>query len=159
MGLMRAGRSMVGLGLLAALTLSAAAAGGARGRIRAVMAAQVRAWNRGDIAGFMRGYWRSPRTEFVGPQGIEHGWQALLHRYRREYPTPAAMGRLQFKILSITLLGRGAALVTGEYTLARKGAGRGARRRGVFTLVWRKFAGGWKIINDHTSPYAASRRR
>ncbi len=32
--------------------------------IRAVLSAQVAAWNRGDIDGFMNGYARSPATEF-----------------------------------------------------------------------------------------------
>ncbi len=145
---------------LLALLLPLAAAGTAprgsmRAAIRAAMAAQTRAWNRGDILGFMRGYRRSPQTEFVGPQGIEHGWQALAERYRREYPNRAAMGRLRFKILRILRLGKRAALVTGEYRLAR----RGRVLRGAFTLVWRKFANGWKIIDDHTSPYAGAAAR
>ncbi|HNG96278.1 MAG TPA: DUF4440 domain-containing protein, partial [Acidobacteriota bacterium] len=28
--------------------------------VRAVLDAQVAAWNRGDLEGFMKGYWRSP---------------------------------------------------------------------------------------------------
>lgn len=37
---------------------------GIEAEIRAVLSAQVAAWNRGDIDGFMNGYARSPATEF-----------------------------------------------------------------------------------------------
>ena len=43
-------------------------------------------WNRGDVTAFMRGYWKSPQTEFVNTDGILHGWEAMLDRYRKSYP-------------------------------------------------------------------------
>ena len=48
--------------------------------IRAVLDAQVAAWNRGDIEGFMDGYWRSPETVFVSGDTVTHGWQTVLDR-------------------------------------------------------------------------------
>jgi hypothetical protein len=54
--------------LLTAFNLLArdvAVAANAPAEIRAVMTAQVAAWNRGDIDGFMAGYARSANTEFV----------------------------------------------------------------------------------------------
>ena len=33
--------------------------------IRSVMNEQAEAWNRGDIEGFMKGYWNSPELKFV----------------------------------------------------------------------------------------------
>jgi hypothetical protein len=41
--------------------------------IRAVMSAQVSAWNRGDIDGFMNGYARSNATEFVSGDKLTRG--------------------------------------------------------------------------------------
>lgn len=112
-----------------------------------MLEAQVAAWNRGDIAGFMQGYWKSPRTSYVGSRGLERGWQALLDRYRRAYPDRAAMGRLTFSHLEITLLGRRAALIVGHWQLERAHDHPG----GIFTLVARRFPQGWRIIHDHTS--------
>jgi len=115
--------------------------------IRAVLEAQVTAWNRDDIDAFMQGYWKSDKTEFVGSNGILRGWQAVLDRYRKAYPDSRAMGTLTFSSLEITLLSPTAALVLGEWKLDREADHPG----GVFTLVFRKFPEGWRIINDHTS--------
>jgi uncharacterized protein (TIGR02246 family) len=115
--------------------------------IRAVLDAQVEAWNRADIDAFMQGYWKSEKTEFVGASGVLRGWQNVLSRYRRQYPDRAAMGHLTFSDLEVTLLAPDAALVVGHYQLEREHD----RPSGVFTLVFRKFPEGWRIINDHTS--------
>ncbi len=135
-----------------ALTSRNAAAGTdraskAKTQLRALLGAQVEAWNRGDIEGFMQGYWRSDRTTFSGSNGILRGWQALLERYRRSYPDRAAMGRLQFSELEITPLAPDVALVLGHWQLERERD----RPGGVFTLVARRFPEGWRIIHDHTS--------
>jgi len=117
------------------------------GAIRAVLDAQVEAWNRGDLDAFMRGYWKSEKTEFVGANGIQRGWQAVFDRYRKGYPNREAMGTLTFSNLEITPLGSDAALVLGEWRLDRAAD----HPHGVFTLVFRKFPEGWCIIHDHTS--------
>jgi len=115
--------------------------------IRAVLDAQVAAWNRNDINAFMQGYWKSDKTEFVGSNGILRGWQAVLERYRKAYLDGRAMGTLTFSGLEITVLSPTAALVLGEWRLDRDADHPG----GVFTLIFRKFPEGWRIINDHTS--------
>jgi len=112
-----------------------------------VLETQVKAWNRDDINAFMQGYWKSDKTEFVGSNGILRGWQAVLDRYRKAYPDGRAMGNLTFSGLEITVLSPTAALVLGEWKLDRAPDYPG----GVFTLVFRKFPEGWRIINDHTS--------
>lgn len=128
------------------LTFEVSATGEETG-IRGVLEAQVAAWNRGDVEGFMQGYWNSERTTFVGASGVFRGWQALLERYRRNYPDRAAMGTLAFSELEITPLGPGAAAVIGRWQLE----GVPGRPGGVFTLIVRKFPEGWKIVQDHTS--------
>jgi ketosteroid isomerase-like protein len=115
--------------------------------IRAVLGAQVDAWNHADVAAFMQGYWNSPETEFVGASGITRGWQPVMDRYRKAYPDRAAMGHLEFSGLEVTLLGPDAALVVGQFHLQRQNDA----PQGVFTLVFRKFPEGWRIIHDHTS--------
>ena len=119
----------------------------AESEIRALLEVQVSDWNRGDVTAFMQGYWNSPKTEFVSSRGILRGWKPVLDRYRKQYPDREAMGHLEFSGLEITLLGSDAALVAGEWRLARRSDALG----GFFTLVFRKFPEGWRIINDHTS--------
>jgi beta-aspartyl-peptidase (threonine type) len=125
----------------------AAEAGTPEAALQSLLDAQVTAWNRGDIEGFMDGYWKSEKTTFAGASGVSRGWQALLERYRRTYPDRAAMGTLTFSDLEITLLGRDAAFVLGRWHLERASGPVG----GVFSLVVRKFPDGWRIIHDHTS--------
>jgi uncharacterized protein (TIGR02246 family) len=118
-------------------------------QIRQVLAAQVTAWNRGDIPAFMRGYANSTRTTFIGT-GIQHGYASILARYLGKYSSRAAMGRLDFTGLEVRLLGVDHAVVTGYFHLARDQSA-GGNASGVFSLVFEKESGNWKIILDHTS--------
>ncbi len=115
--------------------------------IRALLQAQQEAWNRGDVETFMVGYWKSDKTEFVGASGILRGWQAVLDRYRKTYPDKAAMGKLTFSDLEITMLSPDSAYILGRWQLEREKD----RPAGVFTLIAKKFPEGWRIIHDHTS--------
>jgi beta-aspartyl-peptidase (threonine type) len=77
------------------------------------------------------------------------GWQATLDRYRAAYSGPGhEMGRLEFTNLRIEGLGPEAAFVRGEFHLTMPD---GKTPHGLFTLVFRKFPNGWKIIHDHSS--------
>ena len=113
---------------------------------------QTAAWNRGDIEGFMNGYWNSNQTEFVSSEGVSRGWQALLERYRRSYPDRKAMGPLTFSDLEIRVECSTAAYALGEYHLQREDD----NPSGVFTLNFRKFPEGWRIVVDHTTAFAKS---
>jgi len=119
--------------------------------LRALLAAQAADWNRGDIDGFMKGYWKSGETTFAGASGISRGWQTVLDHYHKNYPDRAAMGYLDFSEIEITPLGIDAALILGRWHLNRDAGPVG----GIFTLVARRFPEGWRIIHDHTSTDAA----
>ena len=119
--------------------------------IRAALNAQAAAWNRGDIEGFMAGYWKSEKTTFLSSSGVSRGWQALLDRYKRGYPDKKTMGTLAFSELEINLLGNNAAFIIGRWALDREKDGKLDHPGGVFTLVARKFPEGWRIVSDHTS--------
>ena len=43
--------------------------------IRGLLDEQTRSWNRGDIDGFMKTYWKSDSLMFVGKSGITYGWE------------------------------------------------------------------------------------
>jgi uncharacterized protein (TIGR02246 family) len=118
--------------------------------VRAVMTHSEEAWNRGDLAAFASYYDDSPETTFVGRDVVRGGVQAILARYRKAYPTRAAMGTLSFSNVEVRTLAPDIALVTGEYHLERTAAG-GGNAAGRYTLILRKTAAGWKIIHDHTS--------
>ena len=116
--------------------------------IRAVLDRQVQAWNRRDLEGFMQGYWRSPNLTFYSGGSTVSGWDETLARYRSRYQSAGnEMGKLEFLDLKIELLGPTAAFVRGRFHLKMSSGESG----GLFTLTFRKFAGGWKIIHDHTS--------
>ena len=38
--------------------------------ILSIMSNQEKAWNQGDLEGFMKGYWQSEKLAFVGKSGI-----------------------------------------------------------------------------------------
>jgi len=118
-----------------------------RRAIRGVLEAQQAAWNEGDVAGFMRGYWRSPELTFAGSSGFTRGWDAVLARYKTSYQDRGRMGRLDFSDLEFRSLGPDGALVLGKWHLTRASGDVG----GVFSLVWQRFAEGWRIVHDHTS--------
>jgi hypothetical protein len=122
------------------------------GEIRGVLERQVVAWNRGDIESFMLGYRKSDDTEFVGANGITRGWQAVLERYKKSYPDGKAMGHLSFSNLEIHMTCDDAAFVIGQFQLEREND----RPAGVFTLNFKRFAEGWRIVADHTTAFAAA---
>lgn len=116
--------------------------------VRALLEAQVAAWNRGDLEGFMAAYWSSDYLTFFSGGSKTRGWQAMLDRYRKSYQSEGRqMGQLDFVDLDIQLLGPNSALVRGGWELRTMTGQQG----GLFTLVLRKTNRGWKIIHDHTS--------
>jgi ketosteroid isomerase-like protein len=115
--------------------------------IRQIMAAQETAWNRGDLEGFMAGYWKSDSLRFIGSKGLTFGWQKTLANYQKSYPDLDAMGKLTFTILSVEKLSKRSAFVIGKWYLARKAGD----LSGHYTLLWKKIAGKWVIVADHSS--------
>ena len=115
--------------------------------IRAVLDAQAAAWNRGDVEGYMDGYDRSPKTEFVGGDSITRGWQQVLDRYKKNYDSREKMGVLTFADLEINVLSKDAALVLGRWRLKRAND----EPHGTFTLLFKKTKAGWRIVHDHSS--------
>ncbi len=120
----------------------------ARAAIRKVMDDQQAAWNRHDLEGFMAGYWKSDDLSFFSGAHETRGWQAALDRYKKNYQSAGhEMGQLQFSNLRIEMLGPDAAFVRGEFHLKMSD---GKTPQGLFTLIFRKFPEGWKIVHDHS---------
>lgn len=115
--------------------------------IRDVLEGQRKAWNKGDVEGYMRGYWMSDSLVFSGGKSISHGWQAALDRYKQSYPDREAMGNLEFSEFDLRFLSSGSAYSTGKWALFRTED----TLNGRFTLVWKKVNGAWVIVADHSS--------
>jgi len=134
-----------------ALFGSAAAQSNPQGQaaIEQVLKTQQDAWNRHDLEAFMTGYWNSPELTFFSGANKASGWQAALDRYRKTYQGEGKeMGKLDFSDLRIEPLGNDSAFVRGAWHLTMSD---GKTPHGLFTLVFRRFPDGWKIIHDHTS--------
>jgi ketosteroid isomerase-like protein len=149
---MRSAISQAGLGLLLTSLFTIAAEPpkqDTKSAVEQVLHAQQEAWNRHDLEAFMAGYWNSPElTFFSGPQETS-GWQGALERYRKTYQSEGKeMGTLNFSSLRVERLGDDAAFVRGAWRLTMSD---GKTPHGLFTLVFRKFPEGWKIVHDHTS--------
>jgi len=126
-----------------------AGAQGPKAAIEQVLRAQQEAWNKHDLETFMAGYWNSPDLTFFSGAKENHGWQATIERYRATYASAGhEMGTLEFSGLRIERLGVDAAFVRGAWQLTMSD---GKTTHGLFTLIFRKFPEGWKIVHDHTS--------
>ena len=108
---------------------------------------QASAWNRGDIAGYVDGYWKSDSLIFTSGGTVSRGWQATFDKYARKYDTKEKMGTLIFSELEVTILSERSAWVLGQWQLKRATD----HPHGIFTLVLRNFPEGWRIVHDHTS--------
>lgn len=126
--------------------------------VRELLAMQVAAWNRGDLEGYMAGYWRSPQLTFFAGGAVTTGWDETLARYRRRYQGEGrVMGTLTFENLQLELLSNQAALARGRWVLSFAPPATGAAvtapgkpSAGLFTVLLRRQPEGWRIVHDHS---------
>jgi beta-aspartyl-peptidase (threonine type) len=116
--------------------------------IKSLLDAQVVSWNKGDLEGFMAGYWKSPELTFFSGSDVTSGWQQTLDRYRKRYQSEGReMGKLSFSDLHISPAGDRTAWVRGRWKLVTSKETLG----GLFTLIFQRTPDGWRIVHDHTS--------
>jgi len=129
----------------------------ARDEIAARLAEQSAAWSRGDIDSFCSIY--ADDAHFVTPTGLTKGRQEIQDRYKKKYPTGAAMGTLTLAILDFrpvwgmerspfgdAMPGRihGASIAaTWELSYPDQPAS-----RGYTLLVFERIGKSWKITRD-----------
>lgn len=116
-------------------------------KIRQLLTDQTNAWNRGDIEGFMNGYWENDSLMFIGKSGVTYGWANTLTNYKKGYPDTAAMGKLTFTLLQVKKLSKQYYHITGKWFLKRSIGDVG----GHYTLLIRKINRRWVIVSDHSS--------
>jgi hypothetical protein len=115
--------------------------------IRSLLKKQTEAWNRGDLDGFMEGYWKSDSLMFIGKSGITYGWQQTLDNYKKGYPDKTAMGFLTFTLIELKPLSKKYFSVVGKWHLKRTIGDLG----GHYTLLLKKIKGKWVVVADHSS--------
>ena len=115
--------------------------------IRALLAAQTKAWNEGNLADFMEGYLPSDSLLFVGKSGPTYGFNNTLNNYKKGYPDTASMGKLTFTLLAVTPIEKKHYRVLGKWSLQRSKGD----VSGYFTLLFQKIKGKWLVIQDHSS--------
>lgn len=115
--------------------------------IRAILQRQTEAWNRGDLNGFMHGYWENDSLMYIGKGGVAYGYASTLASYIRNYGDTARMGKLRFEILHVKRLSADHFFVVGKWFLKRSAGDVG----GHYTLLWKKIRGAWVIVADHSS--------
>ena len=135
------------LSILIGCCLVSPAQKNARQKILTLLDTQTQAWNRGDLEGFMKGYWENDSLRFIGKSGITYGYNNTLNNYKRGYPDTAAMGKLQFTILVVKKLSPRYYEVVGKWYLKRSIGD----VSGHYTLLLRKINSKWVIISDHSS--------
>ena len=115
--------------------------------ITTMLAAQVVQWNKGNVDGYMKGYWESDSLLFIGSSGPRYGYQATLKRYKEAYPDLAHMGELTSVIKSMQRLSAEYYFIVGAWALKRTAGD----VSGSYTLLLRKIKGHWVIVCDHSS--------
>jgi ketosteroid isomerase-like protein len=115
--------------------------------VKKLLSEQDAAWNRGDLEGFMKGYWQSDSLMFIGKSGITYGWQKTLDNYKKGYPDTAAMGKLNFEYIEMKQLSENYFFVVGKWHLTRTVG----NLDGAFTLLLKKINNTWMIVKDHSS--------
>ena len=97
----------------------------------------------------MQGYWKSDSLLFIGKSGLTYGWQQTLDNYKRSYPDVSDMGKLTFDLKEVRELSAENILVVGKWHLQREAAK--GDLQGHFSVIFKRFADGWKIVADHSS--------
>jgi ketosteroid isomerase-like protein len=131
------------------LLMSAVALASPESEVKQTLDAQVAAWNKKDLAGYMAGYWKSDALTFYSGGTITKGWQPTLDRYKQRYQGEGKeMGTLEFRELTVEPLAPRVAVARGRWHLAMSA---GKELEGLFTVILKKFPEGWRIVHDHSS--------
>ena len=140
-------RRMVGLAILMiVIAAGSSQPQNAGNELLGILELQKESWNRQDLEGFMAYYWNSEEFTFQSGANRLRGWKALLERYKKNY-SGEKWGELDFTGLEVNVLSADFAYVLGRWKLELKDS----LREGVFTIIFRRFPEGWRIIHDHSS--------
>jgi uncharacterized protein (TIGR02246 family) len=144
------------LALVFAMPVSAQTAPDARAAIESGIRDSAEGWNRGDVDRFLAIYSDDPATSFTGSKGVERGKANIRARYLVSYPEQfggmpsAAPTTLSFTLEDFRMIGADHALLIARWRLVTF-RDEASAKTGMTSLLFRREAGGWKIVADHSS--------
>jgi len=115
--------------------------------IRKVFVDGCTAWNRGDLDGYLAGYWDSDEIVWISGGSRARGKKAIVAAYKARFSMPLQMGRLAIDELLIDVLTTTDAIAFGRWILAFDNK----EAKGFFTVRLRKIDGAWLFVYDHSS--------
>lgn len=115
--------------------------------IRKVFEDGCAAWNRGDLDGYLAGYWDSDKTLWISSGSLTRSSKAIVAAYKARFYTPQQMGKLSLTELEIDVLTTTDAIAYGYWTLVIEDK----VAEGFFTVQLRKIEGRWLYVSDHSS--------
>ncbi|MGV3623052.1 MAG: YybH family protein [Archangium sp.] len=124
-----------------AVMLAMTAADGGH-EVLALLDKQAAAWSRGDIDSFCSIY--ADDAVFVSPSGVTKGRAEVLARYKKKYPSAAAMGRLTLSPVDVRESADSVS-VAARWSLEyadKPGAS------GHTVVVFKRWQGKWLIVHD-----------
>jgi len=113
-----------------------------------LLESQLKAWNQGDMKGYMQGYWNSDSLQFITAKGITMGYETVLANYSKSFSTRELMGNLNFEITKLNFLDNNYLLAQVVGTWKVQTANKTSN--GTFSLIIKFFGNTPKIIIDHT---------
>jgi hypothetical protein len=112
-----------------------------------VLEKQTEDWNKGNLTEFLDGYWKSDTLRMVTNRGVTYGFEKIAATWKKNFPDSTFMGKLDYDVIHVELIGETDAMVTGKWLLKVEKKFKG----GYFTFLIRKLKGRWVIVADHTS--------
>jgi uncharacterized protein (TIGR02246 family) len=116
--------------------------------VTTMLESSARAWNAGDLEGFIDDYADDSMTTFMADGHAQYGFDWIRSNYARQFGPEAARDSLRFEEFAARALGPDHILATARYILYR---GDSTTSSGPFTLVFEHRRGEWRIIHDHTN--------
>lgn len=105
-----------------------------------------------DVKAVSNIYWNSPRLILFNHNGtVTKGWEQMRMNRASSYKDLKDV-KLDVRDVSITMLGRDAALVTCLWTQSQTYKGTPETASGRMTLVFKRVGKDWKATHLHTSP-------
>jgi len=102
-------------------------------------------WNSGNLNAFLSAYWHSDTLVTVNVRGVQYGMDGLERYMKRNFPDSSSMGRLDYDVIHISLIGENDALLTGKWLRKNDKKFRG----GYFSILLRRIHNRWIIISEH----------
>lgn len=118
------------------------------GKVQAMISDGVKAWNQGDLEGFLKTYWKSDKTVFNTGGTLVQGYTNIQAQYKTWYPSPSGMGTTEFTDIVLRDIAPTAKVAMGVWKVLLPSK---IILKGRFTWIIGKKSEGWRITHDHTS--------